>query len=122
MAAIAKLNARLLVVSALGNIGPFDLAHSQTAEVWFGPVNVVVPNGTSAQPLIVIGAQGIASIRAILITADQAITLFYNASAVGLPITEAGGMQAFSASTITSVRVTNVSGVSANVSYMTVGS
>jgi hypothetical protein len=119
MAAVAKLEAQLTILGE-GGTGPFELLHSLSAEAWAGPLNTVIPTGTSAQSIILLGIQGLSSITSFLITTDQQITVFYNGAVTGMTINP-GGFHAFSDTNITAVSLTNVSGVAANVRYAAAG-
>jgi hypothetical protein len=120
VAAVAKLEASLTILGE-GGSGPFELLHSLAAEAWAGPLNAVIPTGTSTQSIILLGIQGLSLITSFLITTDQQITVFYNGAITGIVINP-GGFHAFSDVSITAVSITNVSGVAANVRYGCAGS
>lgn len=120
MAAVAKFQAKFTVLGPT-IAGPFDLLNSTAVLAWLGPLNVVIPNGTAVQSIIILGIQGLSLITSMLITSDQVVTVFYNAAVVGLTIAP-GGFHAFSATSITAVAITNVSGADANVTYAVGGS
>jgi len=120
MAAVAKLQAKFTILGPT-IAGPFDLLHSLSVLAWTGPLNVVIPNGTAVQSLIILGLQGLSLITSMLITSDQTITVFYNGADIGLTIAP-GGFHAFSATSMTAVAITNVSGMNANVTYACAGS
>jgi len=121
VAAVAKMQTKMNLSSVLGGVSPLELLHSLTVAIWAGPFNVVIPTGTSAQSLIVYGQQGVSQLRALLLTSDQQITVFYNSSVAGI-LMFSGGYHALCDTTLTAVTLTNVSGVAANVTYFAAGS
>ena len=119
MASIAKLMASMSVLGPSG-FGPFDLLHALAVTNWVGPFGVSIPNGTSLQPLIVIGLGGISAVKAFLVTSSQTVLLNYDNSTIGITLT-ANGFHLFSDTNLTAISLSNNSGVSADVIYMAAG-
>lgn len=115
MAATVKMRVTLQMLGFVG-VHPFSVEHTQSARVWVGPFGVTIPDGTAQQSLIVIGIQGLAVVRSMLITSEQNITVYYNNNVNGHEL-EAYGFHAFSGTSLQAVSVTNVSGVPAEIVY-----
>ncbi len=118
MPGVARVVARMDIVGPfLGFVNTLRPDHAQTVNVWAGPHNVQIATGTTLQPIIAIGIQGITVATAFLVTADQNITVAYQIPTAPAMLLNKGGIHCFSDTSITAVYISNVSGLLANLTY-----
>ena len=123
MSGVSRVKAEMTISDRFGNVGPFAVEHAMSQTLGVGPFTVQVATGVSEQSIIALGTHGLTTITALMITADQDISVTYGVAANNVPIVlNKNAVHLISGTSLTALSISNSSGVTANCVYMIAGS
>ena len=119
MAGIIKTKISLGVSGA----EPFEVEFAASATKWSGARHMTLPDAVTDQSLIDIGGGGVTTVNAFALVADQAISVKLGAAGSNVALALAAGAPLCMAGlSLTSLSLSNASGLTAQVDYVVAGS
>ena len=120
MAAITRTDFKMATQLPSGLVGPIQFSRAVSAAIDTGPTLVQVATGVTNQAVRIFGTQGITTATVVFISSDQDVSVIYNGSSQPL-LLSAGGYQVLAGTSITTMGVTNNSGLTANLTIWLAG-
>ena len=107
MPGISRLEATMSLADRHTTIGPLSILHQLSQTEWIGPNTIRIATAVTEESLVVLLTQGLTTITALLITANENITVTYGAAASNAPVAlNANGFHAMSGTSLTALAVT----------------